>query len=76
MQVWLEPSPLRPGRPRRLDDDDHDDDDDGYDGDDDGDDGTTRATPPKILALGAGLVLREPQAPERGGGLPTFNLVI
>ena len=75
MQFWLEPSPLRPGRPRRLDDDDHDDD--GYDGDDDGDDGTTRATPPlKILALRAGLVVGEPQAPERGGGLPTFNLVI
>ena len=43
-QMWLEPSPLRPGRPRRLDDDDHDDD--GYDGDDDGDDVTTKATPP------------------------------
>ena len=74
MQLWLEPSPLRPGRPQRLDDDDHDDD--GYDGDDDGDDGTTRATPPKNLALRAGLVVGEPQAPGRGGGLPTFNLVI
>ena len=52
MQLWLEPSPLRHGRPRRLDDDDHDDE--GYDGDGDGDDGTTRATPPfKILALRA-----------------------
>ena len=74
MQLWLEPSPLRHGRPRRLDDDDHDDE--GNDGNGDGDDGATRATPPsKILALRVGLV-GEPQAPERGVGFPTFNLII
>ena len=30
----------------------------------------------KILELRAGLAEEEPLAPERGGGLPTFHLVI
>ena len=35
-----------------------------------------RPPPFKILELRAGLVEGESQAPEWGGGLPTFNLVI
>ena len=50
-------------------------DDDNGDGDDD--DGTTRATPLKNSRTPRGPGgWGESQAPERGGGLPTFNLVI